>query len=99
MPQGNTSLGNTSAGCSPSSPRLPPLQSCFPSRASWVWELLIWSPVDQICIENKSLAPWDSDRLRGIYEEGSSWEVTSAREHLPQSVYASSQCAIRVWVS
>lgn len=67
-PQGDTSLGNVSAGCSPNSPRLPP-HPRFPSRASWDWELPIWSRVDQVCIKNKSLVPWDSDCMEFMSKE------------------------------
>lgn len=97
-PQGNTALGDTSAGCSPPSPRLRHLAPTSPQAQLGLGaaHLELGGPD----LHQKQIPCSLELGHRGLYEHTTSWEATSTWGPLC-SASTSAKCAVRVseaWV-
>lgn len=91
-PQGNTSLGNTSASCSPSSPRLPHPAPAFPpgpSESGREARLELGGPD----LHQKQIPCSLGVRHCDIYEQGSGREATSTWGPSPECLCILGMCS------
>lgn len=89
-PQGNTSLGNTSAGCNPGSPRLPHLTLL----SLWDQRGLKAAPLEQggPDLHQKQIPCSLGLGHRDVCEQGRSWQAASTRGH-SQGTCVSFRCS------